>query len=233
MVLFCANMAQAQPVGLCVPFPVLHHSINDQIAACATRVRAVGSARALPGQRASAYYVRGLLYHLSHKYDLAIADYSSAIGWKQNFADAYQARGDAYEDAGQHEKASADYAQAATMQSAIPDVLTARCWVRAARGHPLDRALADCNAAFKAGADSRDAYFVRCFAFYRASRYSDAVTDCDKAEPMQHRHAAALYVSGLAKLRLGDAKGGNADIAAALDADFRIADVFALYGINR
>jgi tetratricopeptide (TPR) repeat protein len=101
------------------------------------------------------------------------------------------------------------------------------------RGHPLDRALADCDAALAAGADETETHLLRCFVYYRLARYADAVADCGKAEATRFHYAAALFIGGVAKLRLGDTAGGNADIAAALDADHQIADVWALYGVRR
>jgi tetratricopeptide (TPR) repeat protein len=119
------------------------------------------------------------------------------------------------------------------MRADGPVALAARCWARAARGRPLDRALADCNAALSAGADETETHFLRCFVNYRLARYADAIQDCAKAEAARPRFAAALYIGGISKLRVGDTAGGNADIATALDADRQIADTWALYGVHK
>lgn len=186
-----------------------------------------------PENRASGLYHRGLLYLLSGKNDLAIADFTTAIGWRHDYSDAYEARGDAYQDMGQVEKATADYAVAAQLTGDQPRALSQRCWVRAVRGHPLDRALADCNEALKDNTDDEDILQRRCFVYYKMGNFSAAVADCEAAEKLSRRFDKALYIGGLAKLKLGDTAGGNADIAAALDADYRVAELYALYGVKR
>lgn len=105
--------------------------------------------------------------------------------------------------------------------------------MRAVRGHPLDRALADCNEALRARPGDANVLQSRCFVYYRMGNYSAAAADCDAAEKSHPRYDEALYVGGLAKLRQGDAKGGGADIAAAIGANYRIADIYALYGVKQ
>jgi tetratricopeptide (TPR) repeat protein len=227
--------------GICPTEPRLHYSIDSDISVCTSAIHN-GSATAwtgfgvgggqLPELRAEAYYDRGLLYMLVGKTDLAVADFTSAIGGKRTYADAFEARGDAYADLGQPQKAAADYEAARETSGDNPDRLNSRCWVRAVRGHPLDRALADCNESLKGVSDERDVLQNRCFVYFRMGNYTAAVADCAAAEKSRWRYAEALYVGGLAKLRLGDTTGGNADIAAAHDADFEIADLYALYGVK-
>lgn len=202
--------------------------------------------------RADGYYCRGILYHWSGKYDLAISDYTSAIGWRRNFEDAFEARGDAYEDLGQHGKAAADYVEAASLHADDPGELAERCWARAVRGHPLDRALADCNAALADGDGGPVALYDRCYLYFRMGNYVGAIADCAKAATMTKRDDFQLYLDGVAsvdpggatgtdfvrylggvaKLRSGDATGGNADITEALKANGKVADWYALYGVK-
>lgn len=222
----------------CRPTPDLELSIEQAIRACTAYASdAIGAMSfvnrgASPDQRASGYYTRGLLYHLSGKLDLAIADYSAAIGWNHNLADAYEARGDAYADLNDKEKAAEDYAGAARLSSDGP-APSDRCWIRAIRGRPLDRALADCNEALKASPDDKDVLDSRCLVYFKMGNYAAAIADCTAVETVRKRFASSLYVGGLAKLHSGDKAGGEADIAAALDADYRIADTYALYGLTR
>jgi tetratricopeptide (TPR) repeat protein len=210
----------------CLDVPELHHSIAAEITECTSLIHAAGQ---LPEMRAGAFYHRGLLYQLEGKYDLAIADYTSAIGWQHDFLDAYEARGDAYANFGQPGSAKADYEVTGTSRGDDAE----RCWVRAVRGYPLDRALADCNAALKDYPDSSSILQSRCFVYYRMRNFAAALTDCQAAEKSHLRYDEALYVGGLAKLGLGDTKGGYADIAAARDANYQIADIYALYGVKQ
>jgi tetratricopeptide (TPR) repeat protein len=229
-----AGFAQAQGAPDCPDTPDIHLSIQRAILMCDASIHVdSGSIRVLREHRAGGYYNRGLLYHLLGKYDLAIADYTSAIGWSRTYGDAYEALGDAYDDSDQHEKATADYAQAAHLPADRAEALNERCWVRAVRGHALDRAMADCNEALKQLPGDKDMLDTRCLLHFKMGNYPGAVADCDAAERMQKRFASSLYVGGLAKLRLGDKSGGEANISAALDADYRIADRYALYGVTR
>ncbi|HTT83400.1 MAG TPA: tetratricopeptide repeat protein [Rhizomicrobium sp.] len=233
---FSTGNAPATAEGACPTEPRLHHSIEESISECTSVIHGTtrfGRVGQWPEMRAEGYYDRGLLYALTGKYQLAISDYTSAIGWQHDFADAYEARADAFEDLGQHEKAAADYDAATKMGGDDATGANLRCWARAVRGHPLDRALADCNEALKADPGNKDILQSRCFVYFRMGDYQAAIADCDAAEKSHPRFSDALYVGGLSKLRLGDTAGGNADIAAALDADYRIGDLYALYGVKR
>ena len=237
-----ATSPTAQAGGMCQSEPRLHFSVDSDIRACTAAIHngsggaGMGGARIgsgpPPESRAEGYYERGLLYSLQGKIDLAIADYTSAIGWQRTYADAYEARGDAYADLGQPEKANTDYETAYKISGDGLGGLGSRCWMRAVRGHPLDRALSDCNKFLRSEPDNKDVLQSRCFVYYRMGNYSAAITDCAAAEKLQPRFADALYVGGLAKLRQGDTAGGDADIAAARDADYEIADLYALYGVK-
>jgi tetratricopeptide (TPR) repeat protein len=161
----------------------------------------------------------------------AVDDYSRALGWMHEPAAVYEMRGDAYEDAGQHAQALADYAEAAkTKQDA--SALDNLCWVRAVRGHPLDRALANCNDALKQRADDTNAREARCLVFFRLGRYAEAIPDCDAVLKENPRVAGALYIRGLAKRHSGDEAGGAKDIAAATALNDNTAASFAVWGVK-
>jgi tetratricopeptide (TPR) repeat protein len=243
VLLFFTNPSQADEILSCGDMPSLQYSIEQLITDCNFAIRGIGYGMdgtgnprgrpRTPEARASGYYGRGLLYHLAGKLDLAIADYTSAIGWDHDYGDAYEARGDAYEDSGEKDKAREDYATAARLASDGPGRLLERCWVRTVRGHPLRLALADCNEAIKKSSNEMDMLSARCFVYYKLANYQAAIADCATAERARPRMAETLYVGGLAKIRAGDTAGGNADIAAATDADYRVAEKLALYGFTR
>jgi|SRR5215469_4825346 len=177
------------------------------------------------------HYGRGLAYEFKRDYADAIADYSRALEGMETFPDAYAARGDAYDAIGDHARAAADYAQARALASHDPDELTERCWVRALRGAPLDRALADCNESLTLKPDEFNALTSRCLVYVRMGNSAAAIADCDAALRLTPGNASALFERGLAKLHAGDAAGGNADLAAAKAAQDKTAATFALYGI--
>jgi tetratricopeptide (TPR) repeat protein len=151
--------------------------------------------------KACELFARGLLYHFEGNTERAMADYSSAIGWMPQFPAAYEMRGDAYADLGQPDKAAADYAKAAS----IPEDATGlanRCWMRALRGRPLDRALADCNESLRQRPDDADTLDSLCLLHFRMADYPAAIADCESALKLSPKGAASLYVRGLAKILL-------------------------------
>ena len=68
--------------------------------------------------------------------------------------------------------------------------------------------------------------------YLRLSRLDDAVADYDEALRRNPKQAGSLYGRGLAKLKKGDAVGGEADIAAARAIQADIAEEFARYGVT-
>jgi len=183
--------------------------------------------------KAEGAYCLGLLYQMKGNMPEAIRSYEKSLIWESGSADVFEARGDAYADLGDSAKAQADYDAAAKLAKDTPEGLIDRCWWRTMRGHPLDRALADCNAGLSGVVDEIDAHDKRCFVYFRMQDYKAAIDDCDWAIARNPRLPDALYIRGLAKLRSGDAEGGNADIASAEESDRRISETYAIYGVNK
>ena len=63
-------------------------------------------------------------------------------------------------------------------------------------------------------------------------QFDKAVTDYDAALVRSPRQAGSLYGRGIAKLRLGNTAGGQADIAAAKAIEADVAEVYAHYGVR-
>jgi hypothetical protein len=60
-------------------------------------------------------------------------------------------------------------------------------------------------------------------------RYGDAIEQCGALLETHPRNADALFIRGQARLAKGDKAAGEADIAAAKDADHRIALYYRMY----
>ena len=93
--------------------------------------------------------------------------------------------------------------------------LNRRCWARAMLGTELDKALDDCNNAIDADRQNSNYLNSRGWVHLRAGRYQKALADFDRSLELRPGLAWALYGRGLAKMRLGDAAHGDADLAAA------------------
>jgi tetratricopeptide (TPR) repeat protein len=217
-----------QSTDRCYMEPALAPSTHYRIGAITQMLRNPS----LPTQtQACMLFARGLLHHFDGDPQVAIDDYTRALGWMRDPVAVYEMRGDAYADAGQRDKALADYAEAAkTKQDAKS--LANLCWVRGLRGRPLDRALADCNDALKQKPDDTNAREARCFVLFRLGRHADAIPDCDAVLKEKPEIAGALYIRGLAKRHAGDAAGGAKDIAAATSLNGNTAAFFALFGVT-
>lgn len=66
----------------------------------------------------------------------------------------------------------------------------------------------------------------------KMSQFDSAIADYSSALRFEPKLARALYRRGLAKVKKGDAAGGNADLAAAKATNATIADDFAHYGVQ-
>jgi tetratricopeptide (TPR) repeat protein len=183
--------------------------------------------------RAAAYYCRGQLHDLAGEHDLAIADFTSSIAWNPHEPEVFVARADAYEDLGQNDKAAVDHAQGARLGGETPAKQASLCWQRAVRGHPLDRALDNCDAALKSEPENTQWRDIRGFLRFQMHDYTAAISDLDAVVKAKPRDAGALFIRGLSKLRAGNADAGNVDVRAAESIDYHVAETYAVYGIAR
>ncbi len=95
------------------------------------------------------------------------------------------------------------------------DGLNSRCWVRMLAGVQLDAALDDCNGALRGDGDNWAYLDSRGWVYLRLGRDRDALADFDASIAAHPENAMSLYGRGTVKKRLGDATGGDADLAAA------------------
>jgi tetratricopeptide (TPR) repeat protein/predicted aspartyl protease len=96
----------------------------------------------------------------------------------------------------------------------LPQVLSARCWTRAAWGKELEKALADCDAAMRKDHNSQ-VMQNRALVLLRLGRVDEAIVQYNAALKLQPRAAWSLYGRGLAEQKKGQAAAADADIQAA------------------
>jgi tetratricopeptide (TPR) repeat protein len=141
------------------------------------RVAALGSSRAdqlqssaPPHQRiaspdsahSAAYYLkRGEDFSGSHQYDRAIADYTTAIQLKPDYAEAYNDRGFAYFLKGDAERAIADYTRALELRPNYPKAYNSRGVAYMAHGYGAAKSVPDFDRAIALKPDFRYAYINR------------------------------------------------------------------------
>ena len=191
----------------------------------------VKSDRAGENDVAEAYTQRANRYAKLKQYDRALADLDAALRLKPDEVDALAGRGWIYSELGQHQRAMQDLDKVVSLK---PNAYTynLRCWARATWGEQLDAALADCNESLKLKPDYAAAFDSRAFVHYRRGEYGLAVGDASGALSINLKLAPSRYVRGLARLREGNEKDGDADIAAAKKLDPKIADEYVGYGVK-
>jgi tetratricopeptide (TPR) repeat protein/predicted aspartyl protease len=109
--------------------------------------------------------------------------------------------------------------------------LNAACWSRTLLNRDLEKALAYCNAAVKLGPNVAQVLDSRGLVHLRLGQNDAAIDDYDDALRRRPKTAWSLYGRGLAKQRKGLKAEGDADIAAALALDAKLAAEVKRYGI--
>jgi len=167
---------------------------------------------------------------------MLIGLYGDATANRGLLALAYLARGTAHMRAGDRTRAEPDYREAIRLDSILIDggqrevpLYNDRCWARAVAMIELDAALADCNEALRLRPDFVPALDSRAFVHMRGGRFREAITDYDAAIKGIPKDPYSLYGRGIAKLRVGDTAGAQADIAASKEVQ-DVAAEFAAYG---
>ena len=89
-----------------------------------------------------------------------------------------------------------------------------------------------CNESLRLQPDDVLALDSRGFTFLKMGRLDRAIADYDVALKLDPKLAGSLYGRGIAKLRRGEAAGGNSDVAAAKAIRPDIAETFEHYGVK-
>jgi tetratricopeptide (TPR) repeat protein len=179
---------------------------------------------------ALAYLNRGNGHQFKNDNDRAIADYNQSIRLNPDDARAFYSRGNAHSNKSQHDRAIADFTQALALNPDYPSALNSRCYENAIVGSTA-KALADCNASLRMRPGDAATLDSRGFTYLKTREWDKALADYDTALHANPAQASSLFGRGIAKLRKGDATGGNADILAARTIQADIATEMAAIGI--
>jgi tetratricopeptide (TPR) repeat protein len=140
-----------------------------------------------PGRSATGaefYLKRGEEFSDDHQYDRAIADYTTAIQLRPDYAEAYNERGFAYYLKGDAERAIADYTRAIELRPDYPKAYNSRV-AYMAHGYGAAKSVPDFDRAIALKPDFRYAYINRANArlpwhprlalqdFHRAGMYPE------------------------------------------------------------
>jgi tetratricopeptide (TPR) repeat protein len=152
---------------------------------------------------------------------------------------AHLARATAYGKSGDAARAGADYREAIRLDTVPLEagsmealLYNDRCWVRAIAMIELDKALADCNEALRLRPGFVAALDSRAFLQLKQGNAKEALADYEAVLKDSPTDSYSIFGRGVAKLRLGDTAGGNADIAAAVAMEKNLREEFAAYGLT-
>ena len=161
----------------------------------------------------------------------ALRDLDAALAVKSDSPLALYNRGYVQFSRKQYDAAIADYSAAIDLDPAMGPAYNNRCLVRAVAGRDLVRALSDCDTAQKLMPTNLEVRETRGFIYLKLGDPAIAIREYDAALQADPNRALALYGRGLARLRNGQTKAGEADQAAAHMLDPSIESQFSVYGL--
>lgn len=183
---------------------------DDQIKGCTALI----NSRISRERRATAYYNRGNAYVGKSDFARAIADYTDALTYKQDYSAAYFNRAVAQRISGNPQLAVADYTSAIALSPTDADAFAGR-GMSYARMNEHQKAAHDFDQAIKFKPDHLTALTQRGHHFVRMQQWAAAISDYGAALSIQKTNVEALYGRGVAKMYAGDVAGGQSDITQA------------------
>jgi tetratricopeptide (TPR) repeat protein len=166
----------------------------------------------------TAFYVRAQAYAQAKKYDLATADFSSALSLRPTDYDTLFARGVLYGMASKYDLARADFASAIALRPELADARVAHAAAYLAE-EKYDDAIRDYDAAIASAPEDGDMLLLRGDANRRARRFDAALADFGAAIDKDSRDATAYSLRAFTRLEAGDLRKAVSDYADAVDLD--------------
>jgi len=161
----------------------------------------------------------------------AVDDYTQALKTADDPAAILSKRADANFGAQDYAHAAQDYDNVVKLNPTDLRSLDMACQVRALWGQQFDVAIAYCDKAIQLQPAQGHFHWTRALVEYRAGHFSDAAADADTAFKLNPNSASALYLRGMAKRKLGDMAGGDADLASAKAMQADVIDNFKNFGM--
>lgn len=141
-------------------------------------------------------------------------------------------RGVAHFTRGDYAQAIADYSAAIAADPTMALAYNNRCLARVIIKEDLVGARADCQEAVKLLPNDPQVRETQGLVRLLVNDPRNAVVEYDAALKVAPHRAVALFGRGVAKARLGNSKGSEADKAAALKFDASVERIFATYGVR-
>jgi len=173
---------------------------------------AVTYAKSAP-QRAETQYRLGMSLAKPGTYQEAAVRFSDAIRIRPEFPEAYLQRGIAHQALGEADAALADFDRAVALEPKLAEAHSARGGLLRDKGN-VQLAIEAFTASIKIQ-PTLDAYFQRGQTYESLGQHQKAIDDYDQAIDLMSNAPYIYRARALAKSRLGDVEGAEADRASA------------------
>ncbi len=189
----------------------------------------------LDATKANFFVSCGNAYNKKPDYDRAMSDYDEAIRLDANNVSAYLGRCSALIDKANYGNAIESCDQALKRQPDNSSARNNRCWARAILGpqEQLKQALEDCDEALRLRPNDPYAFDSRGLVYLKMGDFDKAIANYDQSIVLGGERAGSLYGRGIAKLKKGDAEGGNKDITLATKKRPDVVEVYRGYGVQQ
>jgi len=144
----------------------------------------------------------------------------------------YLSRVDALERGGHFDEALAMLDAALKKRASAPNLLNARCYMKALAMVDLTGALTDCTRAIELSDSPAPSFDSRAMVHFRAGRMAEALADIDSALMLEPELAETRFLRGLITWRESKGKAGAADMDAARRLKPAVEGYYARYGIK-
>ncbi len=161
-----------------------------------------------------AHMARAEMLEHEKQYDEAILDFNAALKIRPKNLRTLSERALANQLNGDFDEAAADFERIGRLKGSESSVLGQLCETLSRSSKP-DMAVYQCSRVLALTPYDGTALQARGIANFRLGKYADALRDFDQAARTYPTDADYLYERGTARIKTGDSKGGQADIAAA------------------
>ena len=182
---------------------------------------------------ARAYSDRGRVYETIDDRQWALFDYGSAVAANSSDAYAFAGKCRLEGENGMIDAAMTDCDKAAELDPSLASALRQRAIINVTRVgdsnlKQLAAASRDANRAVTLEPQVASSFSTRCFVYYSASRYEEAISDCSAALARDPQLSFPHFWRANARLNTGDYVGGLTDVQTYLKTNPASADAYLL-----
>jgi tetratricopeptide (TPR) repeat protein/transglutaminase-like putative cysteine protease len=178
-----------------------------------------------------AFLTRGQLAMNDGDHDAAIKDFSAVLALEPDDTMALRRRAAAFEAKRNYDGEVADLRALTALEPSRPMAFNDLCWAHATHKRELEKGLEACNTAIKLS-PLPQYYDSRALIYLQMGRHDEAIADYNVILSARPDLPMSLYPRGIAKVRKGLVKEGQAEIDKAKSLNSKVAERYAAYGVK-